>query len=49
MIPPGALAAQAVLTQYGIYPQAYWVAEQRVDPILTAQFGRWFVAIYAWE
>lgn len=60
LIPSQALAALAFLKQAGIDPQAYWVADkfrrasvhraslQRIDPILSAQFGPFFVAISEW-
>ncbi len=49
LVPPGALAARALLERAGICPQAYWVSEKYGDLNLSAQFGRWFAAIYAWE
>lgn len=55
LIPPQALAALALVEQAGLHPQAYWVADKRrratrvnLDPILSAQYGPFFVAIAEW-
>lgn len=55
LIPPKALATLALLEKVGLDPQAYWVADKKesatsriVDPILSSQFGPWFVAISEW-
>ncbi|MCC6457915.1 MAG: hypothetical protein IT328_23375 [Caldilineaceae bacterium] len=55
LIPPKALATLAYLEKLGLRPQAYWVADKRqqatlrsIDPILSSQFGPWFVAIAEW-
>jgi hypothetical protein len=55
LIPPKALATLAFLEKVGLTPQAYWVADKResatsriIDPILSSQFGPWFVAISEW-
>jgi hypothetical protein len=58
LIPPAALQALTLVEEYGAPAQAYWVADkvkvqstQRriVDPILCAQYGRWFVHIFEWK
>jgi hypothetical protein len=55
LIPPRALAALALVEQAGLHPQAYWVADKwrtatrvTLDPILSAQYGPFLVAIAEW-
>lgn len=56
LIPLHALEILEILEQNRLTPQAYWVADEReivrqisVDPVLCAQYGRWFVGIAQWE
>jgi hypothetical protein len=57
VIPLHALKAIRTLTDEGITPEAYWVADKietvierprSIDPILCAQFGQWLVGIAMW-
>lgn len=57
LMPLRALQAIELLTDAGMVAQAYWVADKikvlptqrlSVDPLLCAQFGRWFLSIAEW-
>ena len=57
IIPLHALEAMELLTQNSLTPLAYWVADKlkvqptrrvSVDPLLCAQYGRWFVGLAHW-
>lgn len=56
-IPLHALRALRLLTDLGIQPDSYWVADKvetklerfrSLDPILCARFGQWFAGIAMW-
>jgi len=58
MIPPRALQTLAWVEKQGAPTQAYWVADKvkvqstrrlKIDPVLCAQYGRWFVSICYWR
>lgn len=57
LMPLRALQAIELLADAGMAPPAYWVADKvkvlptqrfSVDPLLCAQFGRWFLSIAEW-
>jgi len=57
LIPPRALQAMVLVEEYGAPAQSYWVADKikvqpawrmSVDPLLFAQYGRFFVSLAEW-
>lgn len=58
IVPPAAMHALDFLSRPATAPEAFWVADKveirprtriSLDPVLCAQYGRWFVAVAEWE